>query len=43
MRDSFILLGHQLTTIGKLLGPGGARTIAAIALSDAILARAGLH
>jgi hypothetical protein len=29
MKDFFILLGHLLTTIGKLLRPGGARIVAA--------------
>ena len=29
MKDLFILLGHLLTTIAKLLRPGGVRTVAA--------------
>jgi hypothetical protein len=29
MKDVFILLGHLLTTIAKLLRPGGARAVAA--------------
>ncbi len=32
MRDSFILAAHLLTTIAKLLGPGGARDIIADSL-----------
>jgi putative transposase len=29
MKDLFILLGHLLVTIAKLLRPGGARAVAA--------------
>jgi len=29
MKDTFILLAHLLTTVAKLLGPGGAKSIIA--------------
>ena len=32
MKDLLILLAHLLTTIAKLLGPGGAKTIVADSL-----------
>ncbi len=32
MKDIFLLLAHLLTTIAKLLGPGGARAIVADSL-----------
>ena len=32
MKDLLILVGHLLTTIAKLLGPGGAKTIVADSL-----------
>jgi len=32
MKDLLILLAHLLTTIARLLGPGGAKTIAADSL-----------
>jgi len=32
MKDLLVLLAHLLTTIAKLLGPGGARTVVADSL-----------
>ena len=32
MKDLFVLLAHLLTTIAKLVGPGGARAVVADSL-----------